>query len=99
PLLQVTLMYWLFTSLNRQSGSILDSIGQTRLNFLVVVFITSINIGLNYILINRIGVMGAAYATLISHIIAFVISQTILKRQLNVSTKNAFIYAFEFYPE
>ncbi|HQS05497.1 MAG TPA: flippase, partial [Daejeonella sp.] len=99
PLLHITLLYCLFTPYGRQFGNILDSIGKTRLTFFVVLMVTSINIGLNFIFISRFGVMGAAYATLAAHIIGFFIGQSILKKELNVSIKNTFIYAWQFYPE
>lgn len=99
PLLHITLLYCLFTPYGRQFGNILDSIGKTRLTFFVVLMVTSINIGLNYIFISRFGVMGAAYATLAAHIIGFFIGQSILKKELNVSIRNTFIYAWQFYPE
>jgi len=99
PLLHITLLYCLFTPYGRQFGNILDSIGKTRLTFFVVLMVTSINIGLNYIFISRLGVLGAAYATLTAHIIGFFIGQSILRKELNVSIKNTFIYAWQFYPE
>ena len=99
PLLQITLLYCLFTPYGRQFGNILDSIGKTRLTFFVVLMVTSINIGLNYIFISRMGVLGAAYATLVAHIIGLIIGQTILKKELNVSIRNTFVYAWQFYPE
>lgn len=99
PLLHITLLYCLFTPYGRQFGNILDSIGKTRLTFFVVLLVTSINIGLNYLFISRLGVLGAAYATLTAHIIGFFIGQKILRKELNVSLKNTFIYAWQFYPE
>lgn len=99
PLLHITLLYCLFTPYGRQFGNILDSIGKTRLTFFVVLLVTSINIGLNYLFISRLGVLGAAYATLAAHIIGFFIGQSILSKELNVSIKNTIIYAWEFYPE
>lgn len=99
PLLHITLLYCLFTPYGRQFGNILDSIGKTRLTFFVVLLVTSINIGLNYIFISRLGVLGAAYATLAAHIIGFFIGQSILKKELNVSISNTFMYAWQFYPE
>lgn len=99
PLLQITLLYCLFTPYGRQFGNILDSIGKTRVTFFVVVLVTSINIGLNYVFIRRMGVLGAAYATLIAHIIGLYIGQKILQKELNVSIKNTLIYAWQFYPE
>ena len=99
PLLHLTLLYCLFTPFGRQFGSILDSIGKTKTTFWVVITVTLINIGLNYIFIESMGVIGAALATLLAHIIGFYIGQLILRKELGISLKNIFIYAFEFYPE
>ncbi len=99
PLLQVTLFYCLFIPYGRQFGTILDSIGQTRLTFVVVFFTASMNLVLNYYFIVKFGVMGAAYATLISNCVGFIIAQTILRKQLKVNIFHTFIYAYRFYPE
>lgn len=99
PLLKVTLLYCLFIPYGRQFGTILDSIGKTKLTFSIVIVTASINLILNYIFIIRIGVIGAAYATLISNIIGFIIGQYILKKELNVNVLHTFIYAYRFYPE
>ncbi|KAA0993780.1 flippase [Dyadobacter aurulentus] len=99
PILKVTVLYCVLIPFGRQFGTILDSIGKPKITFSLVLLSAIINLGLNYILITRMGVMGAAYATLISNIINFVISQTILNRILNVNIFSTFIYAYRFYPE
>jgi lipopolysaccharide exporter len=99
PLLKVTLLYCLLIPYGRQFGTILDSIGRTRLTFVIVLITASLNLGLNYFFIKRFGVIGAAYATLISNIVGFLIAQTILRKELNVNVLHTFIYAYRFYPE
>lgn len=99
PILNITLLYCIFGPFGRQTGVILDSIGKTRVTFILVLVNTTIILGLNYILIGRFGVIGAAYATLISNVIGFAIAQVILWRELRVNALNAFIYAYRFYPE
>lgn len=99
PILKVTVIYCLLIPFGRQFGTILDSIGKPKINFLLVVLNATINLGLNYVLIREMGVMGAAYATLISNFVSFAISQTILNRILHVNPFHAFIYAYKFYPE
>ena len=99
PLLRVTLITCLLIPFGRQFGSILDSIGKTKTNFYVVLFTASFNLILNFFLISRIGIMGAAYATLISNIVGFIVAQYILKKELGVNVLNTFIYAYYFYPE
>lgn len=99
PLLRVTLLYCLLIPYGRQFGTILDSVGRTRTTFLVVLTTATLNLTLNYFFIQSLGVIGAAYATLCSNVVGFIIAQTILKRIVNVSVWNTFIYAFRFYPE
>lgn len=99
PILNVTLLYCIFGPFGRQVGVILDSMGKTRTTFLIVIGNTCIILLLNYFLIRKYGVMGAAYATLISNIIGFAIGQFILWKELKVNALNTFIYAFKFYPE
>ena len=99
PLLKITLLYSVLVPFGRQFGNILDSIGKTKTTFLVVLLNTVINLGLNYLLIKKIGIMGAAYATMISSFIGFIIAQIILKKEASVNVLNTFVYMFRFYPE
>jgi O-antigen/teichoic acid export membrane protein len=99
PILNVTLLYSLLIPFGRQFGAILDSIGKTRLTFSIVVITASTNLVLNYFFIKEFGVIGAAYATLISNIVGFAIAQVILYRELGVNILHTFIYAYLFYPE
>jgi len=99
PILNVTLLYCLLIPYGRQFGSILDSIGKTRLTFTIVVITASLNLTLNFFFIKEFGVIGAAYATLLSNIIGFGIAQVILKKEIGVNLFNTLIYACRFYPE
>lgn len=99
PLLKITLLYCLLIPFGRQFGTILDSVGKTRITFLVVLFTATLNLGLNFILIRKMGVMGAAYATLCSNIVGFTVAQYILRREIGVELKNTIIYMYRFYPE
>jgi lipopolysaccharide exporter len=99
PLLKVTLLYCLFIPYGRQFGTILDSIGKTKLTFIIVLSTATLNLTLNYFFIIKYGVIGAAYATLTSNLIGFIAAQSILKKQLQVNVLHTFIYAFRFYPE
>jgi lipopolysaccharide exporter len=98
-LLRVTLFYCLLIPFGRQFGTILDSIGKTKTTFYIVVVTASTNLILNYFFIKSIGLIGAAYATLISNIIGFIIAQVILRKELGVKFYHCFAYAYRFYPE
>ncbi|MCF0068936.1 flippase [Dyadobacter sp. CY261] len=99
PLLQITLLYCLLIPYGRQFGTILDSIGKTRITFFVVIGTATLNLCLNYFFIRRFGVVGAAYATLCSNIVGFLIAQAILKKEIGVNLFNTFVYMYKFYPE
>ncbi|MEZ4829312.1 MAG: flippase [Bacteroidia bacterium] len=96
-LLQVTMLYGLFVPFARQFGTMLDSMGKPHVNFLIVMTSALLNIVFNYFFIIYWGVIGAAYATLITYCIVFVINQIILYREINVRTAQAFIYAGDVY--
>jgi len=98
-LLHVTLLYSLLIPYGRQVGTILDSIGKTRVTFFIVLATASVNIGLNYPMIAYFGVMGAAYASLVAAIFGFFIAKIILRKELNIRLRNTLIYAYKFYPE
>jgi len=92
PILQVTILYSMFIPFLRQFGTALDSIGKPRLNFYFLVFCAVLNFVFNYIFIGMFGTIGAAYGTLTSYAIIFVLNQFILKRELNVNTFSIFYH-------
>jgi O-antigen/teichoic acid export membrane protein len=98
-IIRLTVIYCFFVPYSRQFGTILDSIGKPKTNFIFVVLAAVLNITLNFLMIRRFGIMGAVYATLIANAITFVFMQIILTRELQVRLINTFIYAFRFYPE
>ncbi|MFL9481430.1 flippase [Chitinophagaceae bacterium LWZ2-11] len=99
PILKITTLYCLLIPFGRQFGTILDSIGRPKITFIIVVLTATLNLTLNYFMIKQWGVMGAAYATLTSNVIAFAVAQFILYKELKVNIANTFIYAYMFYPE
>ncbi|WP_129713792.1 flippase [Pedobacter sp. SYP-B3415] len=99
PILNITLLYCVFGPFGRQFGVIMDSIGKTRVTSLVVIQNAVVVLVLNYFLIHRYGVMGAAYSTLIANVFGFIVAQVILRKELGVNAFNALIYAYRFYPE
>lgn len=99
PLLHITLLYCILIPFGRQFGTVISSMGKPKTSFYIVVTMMTVNLLLNYVFISEIGLMGAAYATLISNLIGIIIVQRVLSKELNVSLINTFIYAFQFYPE
>lgn len=99
PLLKVTLLYCFFVPYGRQCGTILTSDGRTRFNFYMVIIFAVLIIMFNFIFIKQFGIIGAAYGTLLSTIISFIISQIYLNKLYNINALNPLIYAYNFYGE
>lgn len=96
-LLQVVVFYSLFIPFARQFGTIMDSIGKPHLNFWLICLLAVLNIIFNYILISMFGVLGAAFATLLTYVLGFTINQIILYRLIKVSTLQVFRDMIDFY--
>lgn len=91
-LLQITIFYSFFIPFARQFGTIFDSIGKPKLNFYFVILNAVLNLIFNYIFIQKTGINGAAYGTLTSYSIIFIINQIILKKTLGINTLNTIKY-------
>ena len=87
------------TPFARQFGTILDSIGMAKINFIFILFSTAAEWTVGYIMINKYGLIGAAYGTLIVDSSILIAIQIILSKKLGVNILNSFIYAIRFYPE
>lgn len=90
--LQITILYSLFLPFLKQFGTLMDATGHPNINFRVILALAVINVVSNYIFINLFGLLGAAYGTLFTYIISYLISQPILYRKLGVN-------AFRIFPE
>ncbi|MEM1122078.1 MAG: polysaccharide biosynthesis C-terminal domain-containing protein, partial [Bacteroidota bacterium] len=80
-----------------QMGTALESIGKPNINFYCTVAGFILNIVSNYIFISWLGMMGAAYGTLLTYFLTFIITQIILYKMLKVNTLNAFKNIWLFY--
>ncbi len=85
PILQIVVLYGLIAPFNRQFGNTLDAIGQARLTFHFVLASAVLNTVLNYYMIQKYGILGAALATITTHFIGFFIRQYFLNQLLGVS--------------
>ncbi len=83
--LQITMLYGLLAPFNRQFGITLDAIGKARLTFYFVVISAVVNTGLNFIMIQRLGVVGAAYATTATHMLNVGFRQLFLRHTLGTN--------------
>jgi lipopolysaccharide exporter len=99
PIIRLTVLYCLLTPFSRLFGTILDSIGKPRINFVIIILFTTFELVLTWFFIIWFGIMGAVYATLTSCMVFFIVMQVILTRQLKINFLNTFVYAAQFYPE
>ena len=99
PILRLTIFYGIFMAYAMQFGTILDSVGKPKLNFLITTLGAIINLTFNYFFIIQYGLYGAAYGSLIAMSLMFIIMQLLLKRLFNVEIINCFKYAIVFYKE
>ena len=98
-ILRITVLFALITPFAVQFGTILDSIGLPKINFLYTLSGGLLNLALNYILILQFDVIGAAYAVLASYLIMLFFQQLYLNRRVGVQFFSIFKYTFEFYKE
>lgn len=94
--LQVTILYTLFVPYGRQFGIVMDSIGKPKVNFAFVLSGAIANIISNYFFIREFGMIGAAYGTLLTLFLKFVVQQYILYRLLGIRTLRPLYYSWEF---
>lgn len=99
PLVRFVILTFLLNPFIRLFGTILDSIGRPRINFLITIIFTILILTLSYIMIKHFGIMGCVYGTLLADIAIVVVMQIIMYKELNVNVLNTFIYAGRFYPE
>ena len=83
--LQITMLYGLLAPFNRQFGITLDAIGKAELGFYFVVASAAVNTVLNFIMIQRFGVIGAAYATTATHALDVILRQLFLRHILGTN--------------
>lgn len=96
-ILRVTILFGIFTPFTRQFGMIMDSAGRPNQNFILLVGSLGLNIVLNVVFVQWIGIMGAAYGTLIAYVITSIAGHIVLVRLFGVEMKNVFANTAGFY--
>ncbi len=87
-ILQLTILFSIVRPLSYQFGSTLDAIGKPDINFMANASLFLINLLLMLVLVQVFGGIGAAYATMISYTISFVIMAMILKKHIKIDFRN-----------
>ena len=97
PILRVTLFFTLIIPFNRQFGTLMDALKHPHLNFYLLLMMCVLNVVFNYFLIGSFGALGAAYGTLASYIVIFVLNQIILHRMYGINTLKVIPAIFSWY--
>lgn len=90
-LLRIIVVYSLLKPFGRNAGVILNAIGKARINFLMILIPTAINLILNYFFIKHMGVVGSPIATFVSVFVGFVFNQYVLYRIAGVELKRVIV--------
>lgn len=96
-ILRVTMFYGIFIPFAVQFGTVLDSTGRPKTNFIFTVLSVFLNLVLNYFFIIRFGTIGAAYGTLLAYFLGFIAMQVYLYRTFGVVAFRASLYMITFY--
>ncbi|MEZ5056692.1 MAG: flippase [Saprospiraceae bacterium] len=97
PILRITILFGLFMPYAVQFGTVLDSIGMPRVNFLFTAASLVVLAIIDYFLIWGFGTIGAAYGTLATYILTFVAMQFFLHKKLGVNPLNPILHIPYFY--
>lgn len=98
-ILRLTMFYGIFIPYAVQFGTVLDSTGRAKINFGYTVGAAIINVFFNYICIQRFGIIGAAWGTLLTYLVAFVAMQWYLSKTFGIQAFKPIIYMFDFYKQ
>jgi O-antigen/teichoic acid export membrane protein len=96
-ILRVTMFYGLFIPYAVQFGTVLDSTGRPRINFIFTLISALLNVAFNYFFIVQYGAIGAAYGTLTTYVVAFIGMQIYLGQTFGITPLRPFYYIFHFY--
>jgi O-antigen/teichoic acid export membrane protein len=97
PILRVTLFFTLLIPFNRQFGTVMDALKRPKINFYLLVMMGVLNVGFCYFFLQSHGVIGAAYATLLSYCIIFLLNQFILFQSYGINTFKVFPAIIDWY--
>jgi O-antigen/teichoic acid export membrane protein len=99
PILQVVILFSFLRPFSYQFGTTMDAIGQPRINFWVNLLTMILNYGFMYLGLRYTGWMGAAYGTVVSAILSFLIMYTVLNRTIGIRLRETFKYVWLSYRE
>jgi lipopolysaccharide exporter len=98
PILRVTIFFTLLIPFNRQFGTVMDALKRPKINFYLLLMMAFLNVIFNFYFLQSFGgPIGAAYGTLLSYIIIFILNQVILYRLYGINTYKVFPAILDWY--
>ncbi len=91
PILRITIFYSLIIPFNRQFGTVMDALKMPKINFYLLVMVAALNVVFSYFFLKAFGTVGAAYGTLLSYCIVFILNQLILYYKFKINTLRVFV--------
>jgi Na+-driven multidrug efflux pump len=76
---------------------VMDGLKRPKLNFYLLLITAVLNAILNYVFLIRFGLIGSAWATLVSYIFIFGLNQYMLYRMFDINTFKVFEAMGEWY--
>ncbi len=99
PILQTVILFSFLRPFSYQFGTTMDAIGKPRVNFWVNLLTMCLSYFFMYLGLRYIGWMGAAYGTVVSAILSFLIMYVVLNKTIGVRLGETFKYMWVSYRE
>lgn len=99
PYLQLISVTSIFLAYLKQFGVLMDSTGRPGVNFAANTSIAVVQVILLYFCISEFHFIGTGYALVLSHLIGFIITQSILYKYFKINFLHSFKYAYGFVKE
>jgi lipopolysaccharide exporter len=99
PILEIVILFSFLRPFSYQFGTTMDAIGKPRINFWVNLLTMFLNYACMYLGLRYIGWLGAAYGTVISAILNFLIMYSVLNKTVGVELRETFRYVWLTYRE
>ncbi|HLI93040.1 MAG TPA: polysaccharide biosynthesis C-terminal domain-containing protein, partial [Puia sp.] len=96
PILQLYMISGILRPAQNQAANLLNSIGKTRLSFLMNAGYLTVNLGINYVCLETIGFYGAAIGSVITFLLGAVAWYFVMKRQVGFRLTGVLAYMREF---
>jgi lipopolysaccharide exporter len=97
PILQIVILFSFLRPFSYQFGTTMDAIGKPRINFWVNLLTMSMSYGFMYLGLRCTGWLGAAYGTVVSAILSFLIMYSVLNKTIGVRLSETFKWVWLSY--